>query len=204
MPPWKYRRLQTQKRVSDKRNDVSELDGFVENSPFTLSLYSRLFFIWLSDIVKLASVRPLDENDLFSIVDQVSSDVLTEKINRIWSIELKKCKKGKMHEPCLWWVVLKFVTFAEVFKMISLCGVEVVSTIMQPVFLSLLLSYMMAWGETQPNSGHQWQPFAYVGGLFACLLLQSAVRNQWLYFAVVMACNIRTALSGLVFNKVSI
>ena len=203
MPRWKYRKLSSKQNSSDKESiDLSEPDGSREKSPTAPGFCSRLFFGWLSGIVKLANRGPLQEDDLFTVVDQLSSSQLTEKIGTLWSNELKKIEDSNYTEPYLWKVVFKIIGLNNSLKIMCLYSVESICTILQPVFLSLLLSYLMAWESTQTDYRYKLPPYLYVLGLFICTALQTVVRNQWMYHAVITANIVRTAICGLVFSKV--
>lgn len=73
----------------------SEEDARNVNPVINANIFSRLTIWWMNKIFVTGNKRPLEEEDLFPLLEEDKSEVLTEKLQAEWEKELNKRHHGK-------------------------------------------------------------------------------------------------------------
>ena len=164
-------------------------------SPLTeASAFSRFTFAWMSGILATGRARPLVNNDLFPLVDELKSQGQTDRLEEAWEEEGESAYQGLKLLKSL----LKIIPWYEYAFQVSVTLLYVASMVMQPVLLSLLLSLLMS--ERRENF---WWVYVYGAGIG----LSSAV-SSWALIHLLQNCHTlsmrwKIATAGFIFKKVN-
>lgn len=156
---------------------------------------SHLMFSWLSATMSLGYSRPLEENDVpLTAVGQEDTADLTMKLQNALH-ETATDSKGRKKKlwRCLLRVIslLDYVTFIGTMLGDSICG------FVQPVLMSFLLWEL----KNNPERLTRWS-FVLASGIALSLFLQPFFKSHCEYAANVIASKIRSALRGIMYQKV--
>ena len=126
----KYDRLESQPRQK-------------ENPRKSASVFSILFFWWVREILAIGQKRPLENDDLFPLLDEDKTQTSTEKLHKTWNEETIPAsnKTGNGHR--LLKALFRAFPLADFVFILSLGLLPAVCNVLQPVFLSLLLPELM-------------------------------------------------------------
>ena len=153
---------------------------------------STALFTWLSGIFAQGDLRPLEETDLFQAVDQRKSRDVSEQIQKLWTEETRTSRN-----PRIWRALLGLVTAREyTFHACSLLLLSLVR-VSQPVLLNVLLRELV----NEPTD-LRWIA-VYIVGLALAGVLAAFLKSTFYYAAGVAGAHFSTALTGLVYRKVS-
>lgn len=158
----------------------------------TSGLWSRLWLTWLSEIFTLGNLRPLDEADLFKAVDQRDSQEISDEFLELWTMQTKSTET-----PRIWKSLVRLFTAWE--YIFYACSLVLLSCLQvsQPVFLNFLLREL-----SSDASSIQWICF-YIAGLSVSGIIKPFVKSSFYYGAGLVGAHVNTALTGLVYRKVS-
>ena len=168
-----------------------------ENPPKEAGLFSLLTFWWMNRVFQTGAKRPLEESDFLPLQKEDETQRLTEKIQKLWSCEKKKCaESGK--KPRLWKSVLKAASLQQWALLLLTNLMDSTCRILQPLLLGFMISEMMVI----QNKECYW---LYVGT--AAMLLSAVVKtlsmHQYSYHSLLLGMQLRAALKGVVYQKVS-
>ena len=160
-------------------------------------LFSLLTFWWMNGVFQTGAKRPLEESDFLPLQEQDETQRLTENIQKLWSCEKKKCaESGK--KPRLWKSVLKAVSLRQWGLLLFTNLAESTCRVLQPLLLGFMVSEMM-------NIQNDDRSLLYMCA--AAMLLNAVVRSQVLhqffYRSLLLGMQLRAALKGVVYLKVS-
>ena len=82
------------------KNDYEKVNSDEEgknnvNPVLNANIFSRITIWWMNKIFVTGNKRPLEEDDLFPLLEEDKSEVLTENLQQEWNKELKKRHQGK-------------------------------------------------------------------------------------------------------------
>lgn len=165
-----------------------------EANPFeTASWLSKLFFFWMTPIVKLGTTRVLTEEDVPRAPDVNSSVRTVEKLRKCWEQELRQ----HPHDPSL----LRTIYRANSRRMTYSLGnflIFMTVTFLQPYLVSRILTYVTT-GDAAVFGIESSIAAALFLGLSATI--GALVFNQGFYHMQQFGLTTRTALIGLLFQK---
>ena len=167
-----------------------------ENSSESKTLFSRLSFGFLSDIIQLGNKRPLEEAD-FASLELESTRSLTDKLEDEWQNEIK-VKGDRCHRPRLWKALLKAIDKKLLTMIVVLVILSSFCRLIQPVVLSFLLDEM-----TTSLSFNVSILCLYSVLLCISSFVQTFALHHAGYAMFVMAVQVKASLIGLVYKKVS-
>ena len=168
-----------------------------ENPPKEAGLFSLLTFWWMNRVFQIGAKRPLEESDFLPLQKEDETQRLTEKIQKLWSCEKKKCaESGK--KPRLWKSVLKAASLQQWALLLLTNLMDSTCRILQPLLLGFMISQMMVIQNREYS-------LLYVGA--AAMLLTAVVKalsmHQYNYHSLLLGMQLRAALKGVVYQKVS-
>lgn len=181
-----YEKLQNEeekeKKVNPKRN---------------ASIFSQITFSWMNKIFVLGSKRPLEEDDLFPLLEEDKSDILSEKLEHEWEKELKKIDKGK--RPRFWKALMRVSNWYEYFCIILLVLTDMANRMTLPVLLGFLISYLMGARDLGPA-------FKYILPTGICLtsLGRNLAQHHYQNRSALLGMRFRAAATGILYRKVRI
>ena len=160
-------------------------------------LFSLLTFWWMNGVFKIGAKRPLEESDFLPLQEEDETQRLTEKIQKLWSSEKKKCAESG-RQPRLWKSVLKAVSLRQWGLLLFTNLMDSTCRILQPLLLGFMISQMMVIQNREYS-------LLYVGA--AAMLLTVVVKtlsmHQYNYHSLLLGMQLRAALKAVVYQKVS-
>lgn len=170
---------------------------FMKNPKERAGIFARLFFSWMNSLMNIGNRRVLEHSDMYPLLDEDKCKGLTEKLEQTWHEEVRnshtKGRKARLSRAMM--KVLPWSDYA-------LAGLSlfigVACNILQPLFLSLLLSLLLKAGNERQN---RWL-YTYAGGLCCSSLFRVLVMNQYQSKVNFMGMRWRAAAIGIIYKKV--
>ena len=170
------------------------------------SIFSILSFWWLNEIFSIGNKRPLQNKDLFPLLDEDKCQEATEKLQRLWDKKIadtRTCFSRKLFQwglcggGCRLFSVLLQLHSWDEYIIVSLLGLlHSLGNVLQPVFLSLLLP------ELLKTSRDHWLAYAYAAGICMSSLLRVLASKQFSYRALTIPQRWKSAVVGMIYKKV--
>ena len=168
-----------------------------ENPRKSASAFSILFFWWVREILAIGQKRPLENDDLFPLLDEDRTQTSTEKLHKTWSEQSIPAsnKTGNGHR--LLKALFRAFPFSDYVFILSLGLLPAVCNVLQPVFLSLLLPELM-------NSHVKDSSLAYIYATGLCMssFMRVICLHQFGYNAQLMALRWKSATIGIIYKQV--
>ncbi|XP_049671757.1 ATP-binding cassette sub-family C member 4 isoform X2 [Accipiter gentilis] len=161
------------------------------------NLCSRLFFWWLNPLFIIGHKRKLEEDDMYKVLPEDSSEKLGEELQWYWDKEVQKAKKrGKMPHLtkaiilCYWKSYLVFGIFTMI---------EETLKIIQPIFLGKIINYF----ENYDSSDELDLNFAYcyAAALSVCTLILAIMHHLYFYHVQRAGMKLRVAMCHMIYRK---
>ncbi|NXS19468.1 MRP4 protein, partial [Mystacornis crossleyi] len=161
------------------------------------NLCSRLFFWWLNPLFITGHKRKLEEDDMYKVLPEDSSEKLGEELQWYWDKEVQKAKKrGKTPHLtkaiilCYWKSYLVFGIFTMI---------EETLKIVQPIFLGKIINYF----ENYDSSDEVALNFAYcyAGALSVCTLILATMHHLYFYHVQRAGMKLRVAMCHMIYRK---
>lgn len=162
------------------------------------SFFSIITFQWMSPLMKVGYLRPLELQDIWTVNPDRTVEVLSRRLDA--ALE-KRTEKGKNH-PLVWAL---YDTFRFEFILGGIC--QLFSSLFM-VFAPYLTRYLIAFateayiakqaGHAAPDIGHG---MGFVVGITLMQASQSVCTNQFLYRGQMVGGQIRAVLISHIFNK---
>ena len=162
------------------------------------NLFSRLTFWWMSGILAIGNARPLENEDLFPLLDELKSQGQTKRLEQAWHDEIQqdpRCARRKGFR--LFKSLLKMFSWSDYAFQLSVSAITFISNVLQPVFLSLLLPLLM-FGSNQDS---RWA-YIYGAGICVSSLICSLGTCHALNNGYLLSVRWKVATVGLIFKKV--
>ncbi|XP_039412791.1 multidrug resistance-associated protein 4 isoform X2 [Corvus cornix cornix] len=161
------------------------------------NLCSRLFFWWLNPLFITGHKRKLQEDDMYKVLPEDSSEKLGEELQWYWDKEVQKAKKrGKTPHLtkaiilCYWKSYLVFGIFTMI---------EETLKIIQPILLGKIISYFEKYDssdEVDLNCAY-W----YAGALSVCTLILAIMHHLYFYHVQRAGMKLRVAMCHMIYRK---
>ena len=171
----------------------------IENNPKkNASVFSILSFWWVGKILAIGNKRPLDNDDLFPLLDEDKTQTSAEKLQRTWSEETAKRvpgKKGKGYR--LFRALIRMDHWSGHVFVLSTALLAGICNVLQSMFLSLLLSELMK----SPAEDYWW---AYIHATGICLssFVRVTATQQWMFHSPLIALRWKSAAIAVIYQKV--
>uniref|UniRef100_A0A8C8S3K0 Multidrug resistance-associated protein 4 n=1 Tax=Pelusios castaneus TaxID=367368 RepID=A0A8C8S3K0_9SAUR len=158
---------------------------------------SRLFFWWLNPLFVTGHKRKLEEDDMYKVLAEDSSERVGEELQWYWDKEVQKAKKEartphltKAIILCYWksYLVLGFFTL-----------IEETLKIIQPVFLGKIINYFEMFDPLDAVSLN----FAYgsATALSVCTLSLAITHHLYFYHVQRAGMKLRVAMCHMIYRK---
>jgi ATP-binding cassette subfamily C (CFTR/MRP) protein 1 len=158
---------------------------------------SRLFFEWITPLLKTGYRRPLQPNDLYVLNDTYQAATLTKKFQDNWAQERQHPK------PSLFRALNR--TFGRAFwPSIILRLIGDVITVLGPLFLNEVVDFVAESyaaeqrGEPLPDVGFG---YAMAVGLFVMQMVGSMSTHWYFHNALRVGFSVRTILTTSIYRK---
>ena len=177
---------------------------------------SILSYWWVNEIFSTGNKRPLQNEDLFPLLDEDRCQEATDKLQRLWNERISKHPPNKIADThtgfprkLLAWghcgggynlfsalvQLHSWYDYALVFLFALFSGL---GNVLQPVFLSLLLPELL-----KPSRDNRFT-YAYAGGICLSSVLRVLASNQFVYRAWTIPLRWKSAVVGMIYKKVNI
>ncbi|XP_077339166.1 ATP-binding cassette sub-family C member 4 isoform X3 [Lithobates pipiens] len=162
----------------------------------TANFCSKLFFCWLNSLFLIGHKRKLEEDDLYNVLPEDTSERLGEELQRFWDEELQKAQnEGRAPRltraiiRCHWkaYSVLGFFTLIE----------ESVKVI-QPIFLGNVVSY---FEMDNPSDAALASAYINAAALSVCTLLLAVFHHIYFYHVLRAGMKLRVAMCHMIYRK---
>ncbi|OGE58016.1 hypothetical protein PENARI_c001G04781 [Penicillium arizonense] len=162
------------------------------------SFLSIISFQWMSPLMKVGYLRPLELQDIWTVNPDRAVDVLSARLDAA----LDKRNESGTNRPLVWAL---YDTFRFEFLLGGVC--QFFSCLLL-VFAPYLTRYLIAFATKAYVAQHTGQPAPYIGGGMGFVVgitcmqaLQSLCTNQFLYRGQIVGGQIRAVLISHIFNK---
>ncbi|CAG8134255.1 unnamed protein product [Penicillium olsonii] len=162
------------------------------------SFFSLVTFQWMSPLMKVGYLRPLELQDIWTVNPDRTVEVLSGRLDAA----LQKRTEGGSSRPLVWAL---YDTFRFEFILGGIC--QLFSSLLM-VFAPYLTRYLIAFATdayVAEKSGHGaphiGRGMGYVVGITCMQAIQSLCTNQFLYRGQMVGGQIRAVLISHIFNK---
>ena len=162
------------------------------------SFFSTVSFQWMSPLMKVGYLRPLELQDIWTVNPDRTVEVLSARLDTA----LEKRTESGINRPLVWAL---YDTFRFEFLLGGIC--QLFSSLLM-VFAPYLTRYLIAFateayvaqhaGHAAPHIGNG---MGFVIGITCMQALQSLCTNQFLYRGQMVGGQIRAVLISHIFNK---
>ncbi|XP_073425679.1 ATP-binding cassette sub-family C member 4-like [Dendrobates tinctorius] len=157
---------------------------------------SKIFFWWLNSLFLIGHKKKLEEDDMYKVLPEDTSERLGEELQSYWEAELQKAQKegrvprlAKAIIRCHWkaYSVLGFFTFIE----------ESVKVI-QPIFLGNVINY---FEMADPNDAALTSAYINAAALSVCTLILAVFHHIYFYHVLRAGMKLRVAMCHMIYKK---
>ena len=145
---------------------------------------------------------PLEQEDLYSILDNDRAEDLTKRLKKKWENEIWLARKSKRN-PRFWKALLRFFTWKEygliVFTMLSTICSENVFWFSTIKFLDLLWIESSSDGGTLPYQ----RLLIYACFMLIANLFRGWAKNHFFLQGAILGIRARAAVVGILYKRVS-
>ena len=168
-----------------------------ENPKKSANVFSILFFCWAREILAIGHKRPLENDDLFPLLHEDRTQILTEKLHQTWNEEAISVSRKTRCGHRLLKALFRVFSFSDYVFILSVGLLPAVCNVLQPVFLSLLLPELM-------NSHRKDSSWAYVYATGICMssFVRAISHHQFAFCAQLMSLRWKSATIGIVYKQV--
>ncbi|NXO04289.1 MRP4 protein, partial [Rhinopomastus cyanomelas] len=152
---------------------------------------------WLNPLFITGHKRKLEEDDMYKVLPEDSSEKLGEELQWYWDKEVQKAKKrGKMPHLtkaiilCYW----KSYLVLGVFTMI-----EETLKIIQPIFLGKIISYFENYDVSDEVALNF--AYCYAAALSVCTLILAIMHHLYFYHVQRAGMKLRVAMCHMIYRK---
>ena len=165
------------------------------NPTLKANLLSKMTFWWMNKIFITGNKRPLEESDLFPLLEEDKSEALTEKLEGEWEKELAKGKQGK--RPRFWKALMRVCPWYEYLTIIALVLSDMITRMALPVLLGFLIADLMETNKLNAS-------FKYVLATLICItsLGRNVAEHHSLNRSALLGMRFRAAATGILYKKV--
>ncbi|NXR48113.1 MRP4 protein, partial [Hippolais icterina] len=152
---------------------------------------------WLNPLFIIGHKRKLEEDDMYKVMPEDSSEKLGEELQWYWDKEVQKAKKrGKTPHLtkaiilCYWKSYLVFGIFTMI---------EETLKIVQPIFLGKIINYFEKYdssAEVDLNLA-----YCYAGALSVCTLILAIMHHLYFYHVQRAGMKLRVAMCHMIYRK---
>ncbi len=165
------------------------------------NIFSILSFWWVGELLATGKKCPLENDDLFSLLDEDKTETSTEKLQQTWNEETTGhvSDKSGSNGYRLLKAIIRAFPCTEYMFILSVGLLPGVCNVLQPVFLSLLLPELM-----KPSVEESSWAYVYAAGICLSSFVRAIATHQYIFHTHLMALRWKSATIGIVYRKVSI
>ncbi|NXQ70784.1 MRP4 protein, partial [Quiscalus mexicanus] len=152
---------------------------------------------WLNPLFIIGHKRKLEEDDMYKVMPEDSSEKLGEELQWYWDKEVQKAKKrGKTPHLtkaiilCYWKSYLVFGIFTMI---------EETLKIIQPIFLGKIINYFENYDASDEVALNF--AYCYAGALSVCTLILAIMHHLYFYHVQRAGMKLRVAMCHMIYRK---
>ena len=159
--------------------------------------FSLLTFWWMNGVFQTGAQRPLEESDFLPLQEEDETQRVTEKIQKLWNREKKKCADSG-NQPRFWKCVLMAMSLRQLALILCAGLMDCTCRVLQPLLLGFLVSELM--------SVHNDRSFMIIcaAAMLFNAVIKSLSMHQCSYHLFAIGMRLTAALKGVVYLKVSV
>ncbi|XP_077405833.1 ATP-binding cassette sub-family C member 4 isoform X1 [Vanacampus margaritifer] len=167
------------------------------NPAASANLLSKLFFWWLNPLFRAGYKRSLEEDDLYPVLDEDSSERLGQQLQRYWDHEVQVATK-ELRKPKLSRVIIR--CFWRIYSVLGLFTVvEEVIKVIQPVLLGYMIRYFEDYDPD--NKAALNETLGYAAGLSICTIGLNLLHHVYFFHVQRVGMKIRVAMCHMIYKK---
>ena len=179
--------------------DSDTMRSCKENPTRNAGIFSVLFYRWVGEMVAIGNKRPIEDDDLFPLLDEDKTETSAEKLKRTWSEENEKRdsmtdRKGYR----LFRALIRMFHWSYPLFVVSTALLAGVCNVLQCVFLSFLLTQFV-----KSSSSDRWLTYIYAAGICLSSLVRVIATQQWKFHAYLIALRWKSGTVAIIYEKVS-
>ena len=169
----------------------------------TANFISQVTLWWIIGLLWKGSSRPLEQDDLYSVMDDDRAEHLTKLLQKKWDEEIGLAKKSKRNPP-LWKALLTFFTW----KQYGIIACTMLSSILAEniLWFTTIRLLDLLWNRlslvTSSTIISQQQLLPYVCGMVMANLVKGLSNNHFFLQGAFLGVRARAAVLGLLYKKV--
>ena len=165
------------------------------NPYLTANIFSRITFWWMNKIFITGYKRPLEDEDLFPLLEDDKSEILTERLDVEWEKELSKRERGK--KPRFWKALMRVCHWYDYMTIVALVLTDMANRMTLPVLLGFLISHLMGMHTIDAS-------FKYILPTGICItsLARNLAQHHYQNKSALLGMRFRAAATGLLYKKV--
>ncbi|GLD66233.1 multidrug resistance-associated protein 4-like protein [Lates japonicus] len=168
-----------------------------DNPSASANLLSKIFFCWLNPLFRIGYKRKLEEDDMYKVLPEDSSDRLGEELQWYWNQEVQQAAK-EMRPPKLTKVLVHCY-----WRSYSLIGIyifiEEVIKVIQPVLLGKLIEYFESYDPV--NTVAVYEAYSYAVGISLSTIGLAVLHHLYFYHVQRAGMKIRVAMCHMIYRK---
>ncbi|XP_053354043.1 multidrug resistance-associated protein 4 isoform X1 [Clarias gariepinus] len=167
------------------------------NPAASANIFSQILFCWLNPLFRIGYRRRLEEDDMYKLLPEDSSNKLGEELQCYWdhevamaSKELRAPKLTKAIIKCYWksYTILGIFTFVEEFI-----------KLVQPVFLGKLIQYFENYDPDNIDALHE--AYGYAAGVSVSTLVLALMHHLYFFHVLRAGMRFRVAMCHMIYKK---
>ena len=186
-------------------------EGDRKNPRTEAGIFSIISYWWLNEIFSTGNKRPLQNKDLFPLIEDDKCKEATERLQQLWDKKItnhrQNTRAGFPRELLSWWpcaggrrllsALLQLYSWSDYALVCLLALLSGLGNVLQPVFLSLLLA------ELLKPSRDDFRAYGYAAGICLSSLLRVVFSNQYAFRVYTIPLRWKSAVAGMTYKKVS-
>ena len=167
----------------------------------TANFFSQVTLWWIFGLLWKGYSRPLEQEDLYALLDGDCAEHLTKRLQQKWEKENGRAKKSKRN-PRLWRALLSFFSWKEYGIMFCTMLLSTVSESL--LWFSTIKLLEQLWIEHSSVSGtiSNQQLLIYFCFMLVGNLFKSLSNNHFYLQGAILGIRARAAVVGLLYKKV--
>uniref|UniRef100_A0A7M4FK98 Multidrug resistance-associated protein 4 n=1 Tax=Crocodylus porosus TaxID=8502 RepID=A0A7M4FK98_CROPO len=161
------------------------------------NLCSRLFFWWLNPLFIIGHKRKLEEDDMYKVLPEDSSERLGEELQWYWEKEVQKAKKAARTPHLTKAIILCYWKSYLVFGLFTL--IEETLKIIQPIFLGKIINYFENFDPLDTVALNF--AYGYAAALSVCTLILAIMHHLYFYHVQRAGMKLRVAMCHMIYRK---
>ena len=169
-----------------------------ENPRKNANILSILSFWWVKEILAIGNKRPLENDDLFPLLDEDKTQSLTAKLQQTWNEETANRVPGKKGNGYrLFRALVRMLPWTDYVYALTLVLVYSICKVLQPAFLSLLLQELM-----KRPAEELWWTYIYGAGICLSQFVGVICNYQYAYHVFLMSLRWKSASVAVIYKRV--